>query len=333
MHAGSAGLAATRPWRAPERRTLRRVAPWALLLALLTTWALWYPPSPDLAAQVFASTSSTRGLLAVGRQLVRQATTCPATACCTRRSRRRWPGARLGALSVSISVWASAPERGPAPGTSNAGDRAFVAGACGDLFIGRLTFAIGVSFGMPSLARGRARNRARSRRCCRSPGRGEPVAAAVPALVAAADLVTLPQYRRARSRSARQARLIRRVALLTPEGGEESFGFLSLLAASGPLSGALLILLPAASGLRATAALYLAALALSTCWPRRWAATPCGFGVLLVPGAPGRRRRRIEASDRALRRFSAPGGRVARPAIGLRTIAGTRERPAWCWRC
>ncbi|MEA2209515.1 MAG: hypothetical protein QOF54_1992, partial [Solirubrobacteraceae bacterium] len=31
----------------------RRAAPWALLLALLTTWVLWYPPSPDLAAQTF----------------------------------------------------------------------------------------------------------------------------------------------------------------------------------------------------------------------------------------------------------------------------------------
>ncbi len=34
-------------------REVARRAPWALLALLLVTWVVWYPPSPDLAAQAF----------------------------------------------------------------------------------------------------------------------------------------------------------------------------------------------------------------------------------------------------------------------------------------
>ncbi len=327
--------------RAVSGRSLRRAAPWALLIALLATWLLWYPPSPDLAAQAFRV-----HLFAVdgfslwdnswygGHYLPSYSLLFPALAASI--------GLRaLGALSVTISVWSfiRLSERRE-EFRPNAAAAAFAVGASGDLFIGRLAFALGVALGLLSVlcaVRGpRALTAVLSLACAAA----SPVAAAFLALAALADLLTNRRLGRALALGTPAVVLTGALALLMPEGGYEPFAVESLLAAGGAAL-AVLLLVPRRQRLvRVTSALYLIALLL--CYFVR---SPVGsnvvrFGVLFAPAmlvgyaraggtqsslaailAPVRRGRRSRA-----RRVLALGDRAA-PALLLGVFVA-----AVCWQ-
>ncbi len=286
MSARALAPASTRLARAPERRELHRAAPWALLLALLATWALWYPPSPDLAAQAFrVHLFATDGFALWdnswygGHYLPGYSLLFPALATTL--------GLRtIGALSVAISVWAFVRLSDGRPGLrSNAAAAGFVAGACGDLFIGRLAFALGVTFGMLSVLAAVRGSRSLTAALSLTCAAASPVAAAFLALVAAADWLTHRDTRRALALGAPALALTGALALLTPEGGYEPFAWTSLLAASGAAL-AVLVLVPARERLvRATSALYVLALALSYLVASPMGSNAVRFGVLFAPPA------------------------------------------------
>lgn len=278
-----------------------RLGPAALVLAaLLTLWLVWLPPSPDLAAQVYRiHLFSLEGFALwddnwyAGHYLPGYSLIAPAL---TALLGLRWAGVlAVSASTVCFGRLARSHFGARAPLST----ALFAVSAAGDLFIGRVTFAIGVSFGVAAvLAASRSRNGLAallSLACAAS----SPVAALFLTLAATADLITYRKPWRALALGAPGLGLILIVALLFPEGGEESFGFLSLLAAAG-LSGALLILLPARERLlRNGTMLYLAALALSYLLVTPVGSNAVRLGVLLVPailaGAVG-----VEDVNRAL---------------------------------
>jgi hypothetical protein len=273
-----------------------------VLAASLTLWLWWFPPSPDLAAQVYRlHLFSVEGFAAwdenwyAGHYLPGYSLIAPAL---TALLGLRW----AGVLAVCTSTFCfGALARLHFGARASRSTALFALSAAGDLYIGRVTFAIGVSFGMAAvLAVTRGRNglgALLSLGCAAA----SPVAALFVALAAAADLLTYRRPWRALALGAPGLVLIGLVALLFPEGGEESFGFLSLLAAAG-LSGALLILLPPRERLlRNGTMLYLAALALSYVLSTPVGSNAVRLGVLLVPailaGAVG-----VKDVNRALQR-------------------------------
>jgi hypothetical protein len=264
----------------------RRAAPWALLLALIVTWLAWYPPSPDLAAQEFrVHLFSVDGFSLWdnswygGHYLPSYSLLFPALGASI--------GLRaLGALSVSVSLWAFLCLTG---GTrdfrTNAAGAAFALGATGDLFIGRIAFSLGVALGLLSVL-------AASRRAYRlaaglslACAAASPVAAAFLALFAGADWVTNRHARPALALAVPAVVLTAAFALLMPEGGYEPFALTSLLAAGSAALG-VLVLVPRTMRLaRVTSALYVLMLLLCYLVPSPVGSNVVRFAVLFAPAA------------------------------------------------
>jgi hypothetical protein len=103
------------------------------------------------------------------------------------------------------------------------------------------------------------------------------------ALAAAADLLTNRAVARAAALAGPALALILALAVLFPEGGEETFAFSSLLAAAG-LSALAMLLLPREERLlRNGLALYLLALALAYLVPSPMGSNAVRLGVLFTP--------------------------------------------------
>ncbi len=284
----------------------------ALTGALIVVWLLWSPRSPDLAAQVYRVALFARDGFSLwdnawygGHYLPDYSLAFPPLAALV--------GTRLlGAVSVFASALLF--ER---LAETRFGARArpaalvFALGAAGDLYIGRLTFALGVTFGLAAvLAAARARPWLAgllSLGCAAA----SPVAALFLGMLAVADLLAQGNLRRSAALGLPALALALTTTVLFPEGGTQTFSGPSVIAAFGvPLL--MLALLPARERLlRCGVALYVAAVLASYA-----VATPMGsnvvrLGVLLAaPILVGA----VAAEDmrRALARLAALGSSVAR---------------------
>jgi hypothetical protein len=258
--------------------------PLLLLGGLLVVWFLWRPPSPDLAAAVYRvhlfsadgfslwDNNWYGGHYLPGYSLV--------LAPLATLLGLYWTGIAAVTLSTLIFRRLVAEHFGPRTAVATA---CFALGATGDLFIGRIAFALGVTFALASvlaIVRGHRVSSAVFSLACAA---ASPVAAAFLVLAAAADLTTNRRPARAVVLAAPALVLTLVLAVLFPEGGYEPFAFTSLLAAAGA-SLALVIVLPARERLlRRGAQLYLLALLLSFVVPSPMGSNAVRFGVLFAP--------------------------------------------------
>jgi hypothetical protein len=269
------------------RRRLAHGAPLALLLVLLTTWVLWYPPSPDLAAQVFrVHLFETEGFSLWdnswygGHYLPSYSLLLPPLGA--------FAGLRaIGGLSALISVWAFRRlVRRWGIARPHAAGVVFALSVAGDLFIGRITFALGVAVGLLAVdasTRGSRGGRVLGGWLSLACAAASPVAAVFLALAACAAWTVNRRTVRALVLGGPALALTAVFSVLLPEGGYEPFATGSLLAAIAA-SLCVLLLAPAALRLlRATFALYL--LVLLGCYlvPSPVGSNAVRFGVLFAP--------------------------------------------------
>jgi hypothetical protein len=258
--------------------------PLLLLGGLLVVWFLWRPPSPDLAAAVYRvhlfsadgfslwDNNWYGGHYLPGYSLV--------LAPLATLLGLYWTGIAAVTLSTLIFQRLVAEHFGPRTAAATA---LFALSATGDLFIGRIAFALGVTFGLASvlsIARGhRVFSAAFSFACAAA----SPVAAAFLVLAAVADLTTNRRPARAAVLALPATGVTLALAALFPEGGYEPFAFTSLLAAAAA-SLALILVLPTRERLlRRGAQLYLLALLLSYIVPSPMGSNAVRFGVLFAP--------------------------------------------------
>lgn len=255
-----------------------------VLVSLLALWLLWLPPSPDLAGQVYRV-----HLFAVdgfslwdnnwygGHYLLGYSLLFPPLAALL--------GLHpLGAIAVVASTVLFARLAQMRFGARWAAATAlFAVGATGDLFIGRITFALGVSFGLGAVLAAAHRRRGSAALLSLLCAAASPVAGLFLALAAAADLFTHRAFARAAALAGPALVLILTLAALFPEGGEEGFAFSSLLAAAG-LSALVMLLLPAHERLlRHGLVLYLLALTLAYLVSSPMGSNAVRLGVLFTP--------------------------------------------------
>jgi hypothetical protein len=280
---GSGGVAHRTPVDLPTKR--ERAAPLGLLCAAaaLVVWLLVAPRTPDLAAAAYRLTLFKHLGLAVydehwyaGHDLPGYSVLFPPLA---------WTlGLRaVGALSVLASVacfeaLAVAAYRRSARWAAGL----FALAAVGDVWIGRLAFALGVSFALGAvLARARGRGSIAVLLAAASAA-ASPVAGVLLALGALTDALSRRSRRPLLVLAAPAAVVVLALALLFPEGGYEPYPTVSFLATVGVVA-AFALALPGGHGrLRLGAALYLLA-----CVVFLLAHTPMGsnierYGVLLA---------------------------------------------------
>ena len=262
------------------------VAPFLLLCACLLTWVLWYPPSPDLAAQIFRVHLFSADGFSLwdnnwygGHYLPSYSLIFPPVATLL--------GVRFtGVLAVTASTalfWQIVRQhrslRVPLATTL------FVLGATGDLFIGRVAFALGITFALASVfsvMRGQRLWCAVFSLACAATS---PVAAAFLVLVAFADLLANRAPARPAVLALPALSLTLMILLLFPEAGYEPFALTSLLAAAGASIAVLLLVPPVERMVRYTAALYLLALLLAYFLHTAMGSNAVRFGILFAPAA------------------------------------------------
>jgi hypothetical protein len=163
----------------------------------------------------------------------------------------------------------------------------FALSACGDLFIGRLTFALGVAFGVSSVLAVVNGHRKLTVLLSLACAAASPVAALFLALVAMTDVLSNRALGRALTLAGPGLALTLTIAVLFPEGGYETFALTSLAAAAG-FSAVLLFVLPARERLlRRGVALYLVALGLAYFVRSPMGSNSVRLGVLFVPAIWG----------------------------------------------
>lgn len=308
--------------RAPgpaRSRSAWRPPPAALTLgALLTLWLVWYPHSPDLAAQAYRTHLFSLDGFALwdddwygGHYLPGYSVLFPPLGALI--------GLRaVGAIAVLGSTAMFAPLARARFGTrAPASTALFALGAVGDLYIGRLTYALGITFAVGAVLAIVRRRRGLAAVLSLACGATSPVAALFLALAATADLVTYRRPARAIVLGGPAIAVTLVLTVLFSDGGYELFSLSSLLA---PLLSTLvlLLLLPARERLlRVGALLYLGLLLVSYVVRSPIGSNAARLGSLLIPallaGAVG-----VEDARRAL-------GRTAqRLAIGTRDGRRTR---------
>jgi hypothetical protein len=258
--------------------------PLFLLGALLLVWFLWRPPSPDLAAAVYRVHLFTVDGFSLwdnnwygGHYLPDYSLVLAPLATLLG---LHWTGIAAVTLSTLIFRRLVAAHFGPRTAIASA---LFALSASGDLFIGRIAFALGVTFGLASVLSIVNGRRAFSGLFSLLCAAASPVAAAFLVLVAVTDLSTNRRPARAAVLAAPALVLTLALAVLFPEGGYEPFAFTSLLAAAAA-SLALILMLPTRESLlRRGAVLYLLALLLAYVVPSPMGSNAVRFGVLFVP--------------------------------------------------
>jgi hypothetical protein len=258
--------------------------PLFLLGALLLVWFLWRPPSPDLAAAVYRvhlfmvdGFSLWDNNWYGGHYLPDYSLVLAPLATLLG---LHWTGIAAVTLSTLIFRRLVAAHFGPRTAIASA---LFALSASGDLFIGRIAFALGVTFGLASVLSIVNGRRAFSGLFSLLCAAASPVAAAFLVLVAVTDLSTNRRPARAAVLAGPALVLTLALAVLFPEGGYEPFAFTSLLAAAAA-SLALILMLPTRESLlRRGAVLYLLALLLAYVVPSPMGSNAVRFGVLFVP--------------------------------------------------
>jgi len=278
--------------------------PLLLLGGLLVVWFLWRPPSPDLAAAVYRvhlfsadgfslwDNNWYGGHYLPGYSLV--------LAPLATLLGLYWTGVAAVTCSTLIFRKLVAEHFGSRTAVATA---LFALSATGDLFIGRIAFALGVTFGLASVLAVVRGHRVFSAAFSFACAAASPVAAAFLVLAAVADLTTNRRPARAAVLALPAMGVTLALAALFPEGGYEPFAFTSLLAAAAA-SLALILVLPTRERLlRRGAQLYLLALLLSYIVPSPMGSNAVRFGVLFAPaclaGCVG-----AEDIQRAFARFS-----------------------------
>ncbi len=320
----AAGPRALGPSPPAARGRWPRVPPAALTLGVLVTiWLVWYPHSPDLAAQTYRTQLFSIDGFALwdnnwygGHYLLGYSALFPAIGALV--------GLRaVGAIAVSLSTAMFARlardhfgARGPIAAAL------FALGAIGDLYIGRLTYALGVTFAVAAVLAVSRRHYALAALLSLGCGATSPVAALFLALAAAADLLTNRARARAVSLAAPAAVVTLALTIPFSDGGYEPFSLGSLLA---PVASTvvLVVLLPARERLlRAGALLYLGLLALSYLVRSPMGSNAVRLGVLLGPallvGAVGVVDARV-ALTRAANAVGRLTGAARRPTVSTRT--------------
>jgi hypothetical protein len=268
----------------PGWATLARRAPWALLLALVTTWILWYPPSPDLAAQVYrVHLFATDGFSLWdnswygGHYLPGYSMLLPALGALA--------GLRvIGTVSalLSLTAFTRLARRFGLPHPDGA-RLIFALSVAGDLFIGRIAFALGVAIGLLAVDATTRGSRVLGGGLALACAAASPVAGVFLTLGALADWTVNHRPARALVLGGPALGLTGALAIAFPEGGYEPFAPISLLAAVGAAL-CVLLLAPARQRLlRATFGLYL--LVLLGCYlvPSPVGSNAVRFGVLFAP--------------------------------------------------
>jgi len=305
-----------------------RWAPWALLFVLLLSWVLWYPQSPDLAAQAYRIDLFAKDGFALwdngwygGHYLLSYSLIFPAIA--------DFLGLRIaGVLAVTVSsmlFWLLLGEKDTRRrGLSVA---LFVVGAAGDLYIGRVAFALGVTFGLASALAAVRGSRVLCVICSVGCAAASPVAAALLGLVACGDLLAHRRAARAACLGVPALAVVAVISTLFPEGGYEPFAFSSLLAALGACA-LILLLVPRGEKLaRCTAGLYLVALLLAYAIQSPMGSNAVRFGVLFAPATlvllvtPSDVQRRLLSARRRFARPDEQGRECPGAAISTRTSA------------
>ena len=282
--------------------------------ALILIWLIWSPRSPDLAAQFYRVALFARDGFSIwdnawygGHYLPDYSLAFPPLAALV--------GTHLvGAASVLASALLF--ER---LAEARFGARArlaalvFAVGAAGDLYIGRLTFALGVTFGLAAVLAAARRRRWLAAVLSVGCAAASPVAAIFLVMLAAADLLANRAPRRAAALGLPALALAGAMAALFPEGGTQTFFGPSVIAAFGvPLL--MLWILPARERLlRCGVALYVLAVLGSYVLPTPMGSNVVRLGVLLAApvlvGAVG-----AEEMRAAL-------GRLVGLAVGVRRLA------------
>ncbi len=263
------------------------LAPAFLLTAgLLGAWLIWHPPSPDLAGQVYrVHLFSTSGFSIWdnawygGHYLLGYSLIFPPLGSLL--------GVRLtGILAVTLSTLifrrlATIPDgfrTGPAT-------MLFALSATGDLFIGRVTFALGVTLGLASVLAAVGRHRVLCGVLSLACAAASPVAAAFLVLAACADLSVNRAAGRAALLAVPAVCLALALLVLFPDGGYEPFGLASLLAALAATAAVIVLLPPADRLLRRLAVFYVASLGLAFVLRTPMGSNAVRFGVLFAPAA------------------------------------------------
>jgi hypothetical protein len=332
-----------------QRDPGRGLLPYGLLAAALgvAVWLIVDPRTPDLAGQVYRANLFAEvgwtvwdGRWYGGHDIPGYSLVFPPLAA--------WLGVRtVGALAVLASATlferAARSVYGPA---ARWGAIWFAVAALGDVWSGRVTFALGVSFALAAvavLAHGGARP-ARPGRSGAAPAAGalaalaaacSPVAGALLALAAVTHSLVARSWRGAIVLGVPPAIVVAALAGFFAEGGWEPYPFLSFLATVAVVAGFLLALGPGQRLLRVGALLYLAA-----CVACVAVHTPMGsnverYGVLLAgpllvcalldPAREGASGAPRERSPRAALGWR--GG--ARTAVGVAALLGIAVWTAW----
>jgi len=267
------------------RARLGPLSPAMLALAgLLGLWLLWSPRSPDLAAQVYRiHLFSSEGYTLwdenwyAGHYLPAYSLLFPPLAAFLG---LHWAGVASASASTLIFGRIAKSSFGP---RSVRASTLFAVGAAGDLFIGRVTFATGVSLGLAAVLAASHKRLGWAALLSLACAATSPVAGAFLMLAAGAELLHSRRLSRACALAVPALALTLALNVLFPEGGYESFALTSLLAAVG-LSLAVLLLLPARQRLlRIGTALYLLALLLSYFVPSPMGSNSVRLGVLFGP--------------------------------------------------
>jgi hypothetical protein len=291
----------------PGPRRLHTNLAFVALGLLLAIWLAWFPPSPDLAAQVYrVHLFSVDGFSLWdnnwygGHYLPDYSLLFPPLAALLS---LRGAGACAVALSTVVFGRLAARQFGSrAPIATGL----FAVGAAGDLFIGRVTFALGVALGLSSVLAVVNRRRWLAALLSLGCAAASPVAGLFLVLAAGADLLTHRSAARVVALAVPAVGLTLTLTLLFPEGGYEGFSLLSLLPAVGT-SLALLLLLPARERLlRRASGLYALALLLAFVLPSPMGSNAVRLGVLLAPA-------------------------ILAGAVGVEDVAQTLSRVAGWW--
>jgi hypothetical protein len=298
----------------------RPALPILLLTSLLALWLVWFPPSPDLAGQVYrAHLFAATGFSLWdndwygGHYLLGYSLLFPPLGALL--------GLRLlgaGAVVASTLIFAQLARMrfGSRWAIATA---LFAVSAVGDLYIGRITFALGVSLGLGAVLAAVRERRWLTPLLSLACAAASPVAGLFLALAAAADLLTYRSLSRAAALAGPALALTAALALLFPEGGEETFALSSLLAAGG-LSALVMLLLPARERLlRNGLALYLLALALAYLVPSPMGSNAVRMGILFTPA--------IFAGSVGIDALSTRTARVAMAVLGLGLLAWQLDGP------
>ncbi len=247
-----------------------------LALALAATWLVVNPRSPDLAAQVYRVDLFRRVGFSLwdnnwygGHHLPGYSLVFPPLATLV--------GLRvLGATAVVVSsaLFARLASRHFGPGIRVAA-ALFAVGACGDLWIGRLTFALGVSVGLAAILAQTKDRRVAAAVLGVVCAATSPVAGLFLVLAAVAQGIAGRAARPVAGLTLAPLAVVLALTALFPEGGVQPFAASSFAAAFG-VSVAFVLLMPRTQrALRVGGVLYVAAVVLSLV-----AVTPMGSNVV-----------------------------------------------------